>query len=85
MSGRASRNRARQKKPAENGKIYIQIILCIVIICCFMMFKDASLPNGKTPRDYAEQILSTTVNLPEIIAQFKEDAVLPAGADVKKP
>ena len=85
MSGRTSRNRSSQKKPAENGKIYIQIILCIVIICSFMMFKDTSLPNGKTPRDYAEKILSTTVNLPEIIAQFKEDAVLPAGADVIRP
>ena len=85
MSSRITRNRTHQKKPQENGKIFIQVILCIAIICGFMMFKDTSLPNGKTPRDYAEKILTTTVNLPEIIARFKEDAVLPAGAEIAKP
>lgn len=85
MATRSSRNRNHQKNPTGNGKIFIQIILCIAIICGFMMFKDSSLPNGKTPRDYAEQILTTTVNLPEIIAQFKEDAALPANADVAQP
>lgn len=85
MSNRSTRNRTQQKKPQENGKIFIQVILCLAIICGFMMFKDATLPNGNTPRDYAERILTTTVNLPEIIARFKDDAVLPAGAEVIKP
>lgn len=85
MPSRRSRNRSQQKNSSGNGKLFIQIILSIAIICSFMMFKDTSLPNGKTPRDYAEKILSTTVNIPEIIARFKNDAVLPAGAEVVKP
>ena len=85
MPSRRSRIRSQQKNSSGNGKLFIQIILSIAIICSFMMFKDTSLPNGKTPRDYAEKILSTTVNIPEIIARFKNDAVLPAGADVIKP
>ncbi len=85
MQSRSTRNRAQQKKPAENGRLFIQVILCIAIICGFLMFKDTSLPNGKTPRDYAEQILTTTVNLPEIIARFKEDVAIPAGAEVVNP
>ncbi|MFA7636494.1 MAG: hypothetical protein WCX81_01880 [Monoglobales bacterium] len=85
MQRRSSRSRPQQKKTSGNGKIFVQVILCIAIICGFMMFKDSALPNGKTPREYAEKILTTTVNLPEIIARFKEDAVLPAGTDVVKP
>lgn len=85
MPVRSSRNRSNQKKAEGNGKIFIQIILCVIIVCAFMMFKDLKLPNGKTPREYANQILTTTVNLPEIIAEFKEEAVLPAGAEVKNP
>lgn len=82
MSVRTSRNRNNKKNTEGNGRIFIQIIFCIVIICTFMLFKDLKLPNGKTPRDYANQILTTTVNLPEIIAEFKNETVLPAGADV---
>lgn len=85
MPTRRPRNRKPQKKPADNGRLFIQVILCIAIICGFMMFKDTSLPNGKTPRDYANQILNTTVNLPGIIAQFKKETAIPAGADVVKP
>ena len=50
-----------------------------------MAFKDTILPNGKTPKEYANKILTTTVNIPEIIARFKDDAVLPAGADIVNP
>lgn len=85
MPVRSSRNRNKRKISDSNGKIFIQIIFCIAFICAFMMFKDVKLANGKTPRDYANQILTTTVNLPEIIAEFKEEAVVPAGADVKNP
>lgn len=85
MRERRSRNRTVKQKNSGNGKLYIQIIICIIIISTFMVFKDTSFPNGKTPRDYANQILTTTVNLPEIIAKFKEQAVIPAGAEVLKP
>ena len=82
MRNRNHRKISIREKKDQNGKIYIQIIICIVIICSFIFLKDTSLPNGKTPRDYAEKILSTTVNLPEIIARFKNDAALPAGAEI---
>lgn len=82
---RSSRNRVCAEKSSANGKLYIQIIVCVAIICSFMLFKDTTLPNGKTPKEYANNILSTTVNIPEIIARFKEDAVLPAGAEVINP
>lgn len=85
MRNRNHRKISIREKKDQNGKIYIQIIICIVIICSFIFLKDTSLPNGKTPRDYAEKILSTTVNLPEIIARFKNDAALPAGAEIFKP
>ena len=85
MSARSSRKRTPNKRPINNGKIYIQIIISIAIICSFMMFKDTVLPNGRTPKDYASKILTTTVNIPEIIAKFKDEAVLPAGADITIP
>ena len=86
MTERRSRNRnSHQNKSVGNGILFIRIIVCIAIICSFLMFKDTTLPNGKTPKDYAGKILTTTVNLPEIIARFKDEAVLPAGADVTIP
>lgn len=85
MPVRSSRNRNNRKNSDPNGKIFIQIIFCIAFICAFMMFKDVKLPNGKTPREYANKILTTTVNLPEIIAEFKEETVVPAGAEVINP
>ena len=85
MRTRSTRNRNSGKSQQGNGRLFIQILLSIAIICGFMMFKDTSLPNGRTPRDYAEQILNTTVNLPEIIAEFKEESSMPAGAEVQKP
>ncbi len=85
MSARKSRNRCNRKNQPENGKLYIQVILSIIIICSFMIFKDSKLPNGRTPHDYAKQILTTTVNLPEVIARFSEETVLPAGAEIFKP
>ena len=85
LQNRNQRNRNSREKNDQNGKLYIQIIICIVIICSFILLKDTSLPNGKTPREYAERILSTTVNLPEIIARFKNDVALPAGAEIFKP
>ena len=85
MRNRNYREHNLREKKDSNGKLYIQIIICIIIICSFVFLKDTSLPNGKTPREYAEKILSTTVNLPEIIARFKNDAVLPAGAEIFKP
>jgi len=85
MSARSSRNRMSSQRQIGNGKIYIQIIISILIVCSFMIFKDTPLPNGNTPKDYANKILTTTVNIPEIIARFKEEAVLPAGADIIKP
>lgn len=85
MKTRSTRNRNSGKSHQGNGRLFIQILLSIAIICGFMMFKDTSLPNGRTPRDYAEQILNKTVNLPEIIAEFKEESSVPAGAEVLKP
>ena len=83
MKTRSSRNRSSVPTQQGNGKIFIQIIICIALICGFMLMKDTTLPDGKTPRDYAEQILNTTVNLPEIIADLKDEVSVPAGAEVK--
>lgn len=85
MRTNSNRNRHAHNKQTSNGKLFIQIILCVVIVCGFMIFKDTSLPNGKTPSDYAKKILSTTINLPEIIARFSDEVAIPAGAEIVKP
>ena len=85
MKTRSTRNRKSRKSSSENGRLFIQILISIAIICSFVMFKDVALPSGKTPRDYAEQILTTTVNLPELIAGLKDESSVPAGAEVQNP
>ncbi len=87
MKTRRNRSRRYEQKstPSSNGKLFVQIVLCIAIICTFMLFKDASLPGGKTPRDYARQILNTTVNIPEITARFFDDLSLPASVETQVP
>ena len=83
MPERSSRVRNRKKKEQTSGKIYIQIILSFILICGFLMFKDIKLPNGKTPTDYARKILSTTVNIEEIIDSLNgEKAIIPATSEV---
>lgn len=64
--------KSRQDNPsAMEGKLFIQLLVCAAIVCSFMIFKDTALPGGKTPAQYAEHILNTTVNMDSIMAAVK--------------
>ncbi len=61
------------------GGIFIQILICIAILCCFMFFKDAPLPGGKTPMVYAKHFLEYTADFDGLIARFRGDTVPVSG------
>ena len=79
---RRSVRREREKKQEKNEiKIFVQLMICVALICGVMVFKDTPLPNGKTPGEYISHFLNTTVNMEEIVKKLNPDA----GEDVVVP
>ncbi len=75
MAERRNRRRRYEEEPENSGSIFIQLLVCIALVCCFMFFKDTPLPNGKTAAHYAKHFLEYTVDFSEITARFKEEGV----------
>ena len=76
METRRTSRRVKTEKIPKKGdiKIFIQLMICAMLICGFMIFKDAPLPNGKTPAEYVSHFLNTTVNMDEIVKKLNPDA-----------
>ncbi|MBR2846992.1 MAG: hypothetical protein IKB89_02840 [Clostridia bacterium] len=74
METRRSRAVKKEAKPQKGEvKIFIQLLVCVALICGFMIFKDSPLPNGKTPAEYVSHFLNTTVNMEEIVKKLNPD------------
>ena len=74
MEARRSRAGKKEAKPQKGEvKIFIQLLVCVALICGFMIFKDSPLPNGKTPAEYVSHFLNTTVNMEEIVKKLSPD------------
>ena len=71
---RARHGKKEEKTPKSDVKIFIQLMICVALICGFMVFKDTPLPNGKTPAEYVSHFLNTTVNMDEIVKKLNPDA-----------
>ena len=71
---RRSRGSKKETKPQKGEvKIFIQLMICVALICGFMIFKDTPFPNGKTPAEYVSHFLNTTVNMEEIVKKLNPD------------
>ncbi|MBQ9096880.1 MAG: hypothetical protein IJY55_00605 [Clostridia bacterium] len=71
---RKSRGVKKETNPQKGEvKIFIQLMVCVALICGFMIFKDTPLPNGKTPAEYVSHFLNTTVNMEEIVKKLNPD------------
>ncbi len=85
MSRQRSRRRMQTEDvPQSRGELFIQILVCIAIICCFMFFKDTPLPNGKTAAGYAKHFLEYTVNFDGIMARFKDESIPVGGGEIEE-
>ncbi len=72
---RSVRRQAEKKPEKPEIKVFIQLMVCIALICGFMVFKDTPFPNGKTPAEYVSHFLNTTVNMDEIVKKLNPDGV----------
>ena len=82
---RTSPRRRRQDTATSmmEGRVFLQLLVCAAIICSFMFLKDTPLPNGKTPSQYVNHFLSTSVNLNEVMSRIKDiDNSIPASGNV---
>ena len=71
---RKSRGVKKETNPQKGEvKIFIQLMVCVALICGFMIFKDTPLPNGKNPAEYVSHFLNTTVNMEEIVKKLNPD------------
>ena len=70
---RTTRGKKEVKTQKSDVKIFIQLMICAMIICGLMIFKDTALPNGKTPAEYVSHFLDTTVNIDEIVKKLNPD------------
>ena len=69
------------KSKVENdsrGGFFIQILVCVSLICGFMFFKDTQI-MGTTPQKVAEHFINYTVNIRETFDEFKNDVVPASG------
>lgn len=77
----------KNKEPAgKKGevKIFLQLMICIAVICGFMIFKDTPLPNGKTPADYVSHFLDTTVNMDKIVQKLNPEQSVPVSGSAEE-
>ena len=72
------------KHPRGEVKIFIQLMVCIALICGFMIFKDTPLPNGKTPAEYVSHFLNTTVNMEEIVQKLNPQDSVPVSGSAEE-
>ena len=82
---RRSRVVKKETKPQKGEvKIFIQLMLCVALICGFMIFKDTPLPNGKTPAEYVSHFLNTTVNMEEIVQKLGPQESVPVSGSAEE-
>lgn len=75
----------KEVKPQKSEvKIFIQLMVCIALICGMMIFKDTPLPNGKTPAEYVSHFLNTTVNMEEIVQKLNPEESLPVSGSAEE-
>ena len=75
----------KETKPQKGEvRIFIQLMVCVALICGFMIFKDTPLPNGKTPAEYVSHFLNTTVNMEEIVQKLKPQDSVPVSGSAEE-
>lgn len=82
---RRSRAGKKETKPQKGEvKIFIQLMVCVALVCGFMIFKDTPLPNGKTPAEYVSHFLNTTVNMDEIVQKLEPQESVPVSGSAEE-
>ena len=75
----------KETKPQKGEvRVFIQLMVCIALICGFMIFKDTPLPNGKTPAEYVSHFLNTTVNMEEIVQKLAPQESVPVSGSAEE-